>query len=401
LNALIVGAGIGGLSAAVALRRVGVDPVVVEAAPVASPGLGGAFMNIAPNGINALAALGLAEQVAAAGFHSTGIEFHNRRGRTIGRLDSSQEQRRFGARNVMIRRAALHEILLEQVQRSGIDIVWDSHILNIDEHDHTVNVAFEDGRVMSAPFVIGADGVRSRTRDHVTGDTQPNYLGLVDIAGFAPNAPKDAAPGPQRMIFGRRAFFSYYVTPTGETWWFSNIPHDQPPTRHGLAALITPGWQQRLLTLHRDDPPQISAIITASERPVGAWPVTDLESLPRWHTNRVCLIGDAAHATSPSAGQGASLAIEDAVWLADLVDGHTLGRNAFEHFEQQRRPRVERLIADARRNSSTKTPEPVARAARDLLLPVFLRLGAAAASRAYDHQLPALPAPPDRDPSTP
>lgn len=402
MNTLIIGAGIGGLSTALALHRIGIDTTVVDAAPVAAPGLGGAFMNIAPNGINALHALGLADAITAAGFHSTGIEFTNHRGRTIGRLDSSQEQQRFGAGNVMIRRAALHQILLEEAQRSGIDVVWASPVLVIDEHVDDVEVTLENGRVMSAPFVVGADGARSRTRTLVADGATLSYLGLVDIAGFAPIAPHDASAGPQRMIFGRHAFFSYYVTPTGETWWFANIAHDTPPTRPELAALTSTGWQQPLVALHRDDPPQIAEIITASDPPIGAWPVTDLPSLPRWHTNRVCLIGDAAHATSPSAGQGASLAIEDAVWLAHLVGRRNLGRDVFEQFEQQRRPRVERLIADARRNSSTKMPGPAARLVRDLLLPIFLKVGTKAAWRAYDHHPPALPAPPrlDNDPGT-
>lgn len=386
----IVGGGIGGLSAAIALDATGHDVTVFEAYPEPTPGAGGAFLNIAPNGMHALHSLSLREAVAAAGFGSSGITFHNHNQRTIGRLDASDHEHRFGSANVMIRRADLHRCLLDAVRRTGAPVEFDHRVASIDERTGWVEVMFVDQRAQRFDLLIGADGVHSTVRSHVDETSALRFLGLVDVGGFAPLRPAGVEPGRQHMVFGRSAFFGYFVTPTGETWWFSNQPSDTRPDRDTLLHATGEDWRDRLAALHCQDPPAISEILGASHDPVGAWPITELEPLARWRTERVVLIGDAAHATSPSAGQGASLAIEDAVWLADHLRGDANLSTALSDFEESRRPRVQRLVADARRNSSHKTPGPVGRWFRDLLLPAFLKLGAGAAERAYDHRPPVL-----------
>jgi 2-polyprenyl-6-methoxyphenol hydroxylase-like FAD-dependent oxidoreductase len=391
MTTLIAGAGIGGLALGRALSRVGIEAEVHESWPEATPGAG-AFLNLSPNGMKALRAIGAADSVANTGTPSTGIEFYNYRGRQIGKLDSSEEATKYGATNIMIRRADLHQILLETAQSAGVTITWGHRLEAVEETPDRVQVAFAGGDVATGSVLIGADGVHSQTRSHVAGDAiQPKYLGLVDVAGFSPVPPPGITPGPQRMVFGRHAFFSYYIAPSGETWWFCNLPQASQPGRDDLRATAAEQWRSRLLDLHADDPSQIAQILKDSAPPVGAWPLTDLASIPKWHTKRVCLVGDAAHATSPSAGQGASLALEDAVVLAHQMAAHGDKRQAFAAFETQRRPRVESLIQLARRNSNTKTPGPIAGLFRDLLLPVFLRIGAnAIGKQAYTYQPPTL-----------
>ena len=391
MTTLIAGAGIGGLALGIALSRVGIEAEVHESWPEATPGAG-AFLNLSPNGMKALRAIDAADSVANTGTPSTGIEFYNHRGRQIGQLDSSEEATQYGATNIMIRRADLHRILLEFAQSAGVTITWGHRLESVEETPDRVQVAFAGGDVATGSVLIGADGVHSQTRSHVVGgDIQPQYLGLVDVAGFSPLPPPGIIPGPQRMVFGRYAFFSYYIAPSGETWWFCNLPHASQPGRDDLGATAAEQWRSRLLDLHADDPPQIAQILKDSAPPVGAWPLTDLASIPKWHTKRVCLVGDAAHATSPSAGQGASLALEDAVVLARQMATHGDQPQAVAAFETHRRPRVASLIQLARRNSNTKTPGPIAGLFRDLLLPVFLRIGAKAIGKqAYTYQPPTL-----------
>lgn len=322
--------------------------------------------------------------VAAAGFPSTGIDFFNRRGRRVGRLDATDEHARYSASNVMIRRAHLHDVLLEAVSATGLDVKWGHRLERLDEEPAAVRATFTNGTIMKGDVVVGCDGVNSVVRQHVAGaEHSPEYLGLVNIGGFSPSSPSGVRPGRQRMVFGQRAFFGSYVAATGETWWFSNVPRPAQPSRSGPADTTPQEWIDTLLRLHANDPPEVTEILTSSELPVGAWPVTDLASLPRWHTKRVCLLGDAAHATSPSAGQGAALAIEDSVILAHLIGIHADVHDAFEPFEQARRQRVETLVATGRRNSSHKVPGPIGGALRDLFLPVFLRLGMRATRQAH------------------
>jgi 2-polyprenyl-6-methoxyphenol hydroxylase-like FAD-dependent oxidoreductase len=110
--------------------------------------------------------------------------------------------------------------------------------------------------------------------------------------------------------------------------------------------------------------------------------------MPRWHSGRVCLIGDAAHATTPSAGQGASLALEDAMVLAQCIRDIDAPEHAFTAFERARRTRVEAIVKQSRRNGSGKAVSgPIGEWVRDRVLPFFLRLGTKAQERQYGYRI--------------
>jgi 2-polyprenyl-6-methoxyphenol hydroxylase-like FAD-dependent oxidoreductase len=116
------------------------------------------------------------------------------------------------------------------------------------------------------------------------------------------------------------------------------------------------------------------------------WPVYDVPSLPTWHRGPVCLIGDAAHAISPHVGQGASLALEDAIELARCLRDLPDVQSAFAGFERLRRSRVEKMVREARRTGNRKAASnPVTRGIRDLILPFFLKLGVKGIQQVYAH----------------
>jgi 2-polyprenyl-6-methoxyphenol hydroxylase-like FAD-dependent oxidoreductase len=124
-----------------------------------------------------------------------------------------------------------------------------------------------------------------------------------------------------------------------------------------------------------EDADPVSDLIWSAAEPVGRWAIYDLPTLPAWHRGPVCLIGDAAHATSPHAGQGASLALEDAIVLARCLRDIPDLERAFTAFESQRRARVEKLVREARRQGRRKAAaNPLSRRVRDLVLPFFLEL---------------------------
>jgi 2-polyprenyl-6-methoxyphenol hydroxylase-like FAD-dependent oxidoreductase len=143
-----------------------------------------------------------------------------------------------------------------------------------------------------------------------------------------------------------------------------------------------------VLSLHRDDPSWIRNVIASTERLVGPFPLNDILFMPRWHNGRVCLVGDAAHATTPSAGQGASLALEDAMVLAQCIRDIDAPEQAFAAFETARRKRVETIVKQSRRNGNSKAvSSPVGEWVRDRVLPLFLRLGSKAQERQYAYRL--------------
>jgi FAD-dependent urate hydroxylase len=117
----------------------------------------------------------------------------------------------------------------------------------------------------------------------------------------------------------------------------------------------------------------VGRIIDATDGPIGAYPIHDLPTVATWASSRVCLVGDAAHATSPSAGQGASIACEDAVVVAQCLRDCPDAPSAFERYEKLRRSRVERVVAYSRKRGSNKTAGPIARTFRDLMMPIVLK----------------------------
>jgi 2-polyprenyl-6-methoxyphenol hydroxylase-like FAD-dependent oxidoreductase len=377
-SVLIVGGGIAGPALGIALRRAGIDSVVYEASPVPRDNAG-AFLNLAPNGLNVLQALGLAHLTDGLGFRNNRLVFHNETGRVLADVPVG---------GVTIMRGALSRALREAAVEAGVRFEFGKALESVTEHNSGMITRFADGATASGQLLVGTDGIHSRTRSSFFPEApQPTYTGIINLGGIV-QTDLPSTDTAMHMIFGRRGFFGYAVRPSGETFWFSNFAQSEVPERGSLEAVNAAEFQQRLLTLHRDDPPEVAHILQAVSSAIGAYAVYDIMSLPRWRHGPVCLIGDAAHAVGPHVGQGASLALEDAFVLAkclrDLPDPAT----AFAAFEGLRRERVERIVKQSRRTGEQKAPTGwLGRKVRDLILPVFLRKGAQATAWMYAYPL--------------
>jgi FAD-dependent urate hydroxylase len=225
--------------------------------------------------------------------------------------------------------------------------------------------------------LIGADGIHSAVRRLIDPNAPaPTYVGLVNLGGYARGVPVEAEPGSYTLIFGKRAFFGYVLAPDGEVWWFANVPRRDEPAHGEVEAIPPEAWQRRLAELYAKDAGPAVRLVEASDPAdiKNASPIHSIPHLPRWHTDRMVVIGDAAHAPTPTSGQGASLAIEDAVVLAKCLRDLPDPQQAFARFEALRRPRVERIIKVAARINSNKTARPLTRVVRDAVLPVILRI---------------------------
>ena len=152
----------------------------------------------------------------------------------------------------------------------------------------------------------------------------------------------------------------------------------------GSTSAIGPAWwKARLQTLFANDAGPAVEIINATGDDLAAYPIHDMPAVPRWHAGRMVITGDAAHATSPSAGQGASLAIEDAVVLARCLRDANGVPEAFASYEQLRRRRVERVVRYSAQIGRTKSPGPVGRWLRDLCMPAALKIFASPTVHAW------------------
>jgi FAD-dependent urate hydroxylase len=296
-------------------------------------------------------------------------------GKRLGEVRNGAEPGQ-GALSVVVKRGALHRILREAALRQGVPITWGKTLADIDMTAGQAVIAhFTDGTTARGDLLIGSDGLHSRTRQIIAPKARkPSYTGLISCGGYAHGTSLAPTPNTQHFIFGKRAFFGYFVKPSGEIYWFNNMAYPGTPRRSELEAIPATEWQRRLLDVHREDPAFIQEIIRASAGAIGAYPVYDVPSTPIWHSGPIVLLGDAAHATSPSAGQGSSLALEDAIALAKCVrDLPTLGE-AFAAYEQLRRSRAERVVKFSRQRGNNKAASnPITRWLRDLMLPFFLR----------------------------
>ena len=242
---------------------------------------------------------------------------------------------------------------------------------------------FADGTNAEGDLLVGADGIHSAVRSAIDPAAPAlRYIGLGNTGGFTRAADVPVKSGAYVMIWGRHCFFGYTVSPNGEIWWFANPPSRSEIPRDELRRLTTDRLREDLAGLLAADRTPGAAIVRATSEDFGLSSQYDLPTVPTWHNGSMVVIGDAAHAVSPSSGQGASLAAEDAVVLVICLRDVPGIPAALDEYERRRRPRVERIVKWAAGMNSTKRQGLVARLQRDLLLPLILRKAAGQAELA-------------------
>jgi FAD-dependent urate hydroxylase len=384
-KALVVGGGVAGPVAAMALKQAGIDSVVYEAYASGADDAG-AFLTFSSNGLDALSAIDAHHLLLAEGFPTPRMTIQNGTGKHLGDVPLGGKLPD-GTVSQTLRRADLYRTLRDEAVRRGARIEYGMRVVDAETTpDGSVTARFEDGTEARGDLLIGADGIHSRTR-RIIDPSAPGarYIPVLNIGGYARGVRVQAEPGSFRMIFGKRAFFGYAVHPSGEVWWFANPPSAEEPTRAELAAMGTEQWREILIDLFAGDATPAVEIIRSTPGKLAGWATYDLPSVPRWHRGSMIIIGDAAHATAPSSGQGASMAIEDAVVLARCLRDLQYTGQAFAAYEQLRRARVERIVAHGARTSNSKAAGPVARVLRDLMMPLILKRVASGESLAWMH----------------
>jgi 2-polyprenyl-6-methoxyphenol hydroxylase-like FAD-dependent oxidoreductase len=363
MRAIVVGGGLAGTACALALGKAGIDAAVYEAAGPADDV--GSWLTLASNGLDALVPLGLADVVAAAGFATPAMVLRDGSGRRLVEFPSSTP-RPDGLQSITIRRADLYRVLREEAVHRGIPLSFGARLTDaVPLPGGGVLARFADGSEATGDVLIGADGLRSRTRS-VLDPAAPGarYTGLLNVGGYARGLDLGQRPGVMNFCFGRRCFLGYVTSPDGDVWWFTNPPSRQEPSRADVAE-PPEAWRPRLRALFNGDDLPAQALLDASADLFAGWPTYDVPRVPVWHRDGMVLIGDAVHAASPSSGQGAAMAFEDALTLARCLRDRPSVTDACASFEQLRRPRVEKVVARGKRTGDSKRPGPVGRWVRD------------------------------------
>jgi 2-polyprenyl-6-methoxyphenol hydroxylase-like FAD-dependent oxidoreductase len=334
-KAIVVGGGIGGAAAAVALNRRGWEVEVLERAP--SFAELGAGLSLWPNALRALDALGLGEPVRARALVEAEAGIRRSSGAWLARTDLEELGRRFGALT-MIHRADLHQALLAAVPagalRSGVAVEA------VEPGPESAAVTHRSGSE-SADLVVGADGIGSAVRRALwPRGPQPRYAGYTAWRLIAPALEK---PCGGAESWGRGERFGFAPLADGRVYAFAtaSVAAGGSAADGELAEL-----RRRFGRWHAPIPEILEG---ADEGAVLRHDIEELPPLPSFVGGRVALVGDAAHAMTPNLGQGACQALEDAVVLAALLDSHDRVDDALAAYDAVRRPRTEGIAARSRR----------------------------------------------------
>ena len=394
MRVVIVGGGVAGPAVALAARQRGLDAVVLERREKVDPDEG-SYLTVGPNGLDALDVLGVLDAVRAAGAPSRMNRMFGATGRLLGEL-SLGVPLADGTVALTLKRSALAVTVGEAARRAGAEIRLGARVVGVREGADGVGVQLDDGATVTGDVVVAADGVRSRLRTQVDPGAPPaRYVGLTNFGGITPAADVDLAPEAWHFVFGHRSFFGAHPLPNGDVAWFVNVPRPEI-TREERASTSDAQWLAWLRELVAADAGPGPALLAAGRLELAGDNTYDLQRVPIWSRGRTVLVGDAVHAPAPSSGQGASMALEDAVVLAAELAAH--GTDGFARYEQARRGRVEKIVVNGARSSSSKIPGPVGRRFQEGLLRLLFRTVVTEKSTAWitGHRLerPSVPARP-------
>jgi 2-polyprenyl-6-methoxyphenol hydroxylase-like FAD-dependent oxidoreductase len=341
-SVVIAGGNIAGLATAIALRKIGLDPMVIERMPAPPSFRGG--LHIWTNGAKALDWLGVGERVRSEGEAMRLIRFRRWDGTdfmtaAVSEMTSDPAQRAF-----FVPRGEVPAALLEGV--GDLPIHWGTAVERASDESDAVTVGLSDGRELSASLLVAADGMNSGLRPQVV-DAGPRYAGYQDWGAVFEFAHPKFPPGEFWTMWGPGLRAGLAHIGKGRIYWAASIPRPEhetdPPTVDELLRLLG-NWAE----------PLGEAIAATPEGAITGAPIRELPKLERWTAGRIALVGDAAHGMQPCAGRGASEALEDAVTLAttlgslpDLEDRDRLTA-ALAAWGERRKPRVSLVVKRSR-----------------------------------------------------
>jgi 2-polyprenyl-6-methoxyphenol hydroxylase-like FAD-dependent oxidoreductase len=339
MKAIIVGGGIGGLSAALALERVGIRCDVFEQAGELREV--GAGLTIWANAIRALEQLGVAHRVRSLSSKIDRFEGRTHAGRILSALSFLDLERKLGVPvGVVAHRADLLRVLAAGLDEGHIHC--GARCASIESKPDGVLARFDNGREASADLLVGADGLHSIVRSQLHGVSKPRYAGYTCWRGVAHLAVKDPPAGLSFETWGPGARFAIHHCGPGRLFWYAtrNVPEggaDSPAGRKADVRAFFRNWHSTIPEVVEATP---DAEILRND-------IVDRLPLKNWGRGRVTLLGDAAHPTTPNLGQGACQAIEDAVFLAtDLAATRDI-EAALRRYEQARFPRTAAITNDS------------------------------------------------------
>ena len=347
----IIGAGIGGMTAAVTLAKKGVKVSIFEQAPELSEV--GAGLTITPNATKGLMYLGLEKQMKEVGMaHKQQGVRHFETGEMIVPLERGEKMlEKYGAYQFQAHRADVHDVLIDELKLHNSNTIYTNHeLIDLNEKNNSVELVFSNNETYEVDFVIGADGNRSAVRKIILGDDDPQFAGYVAWRGLVPvellGEDDFDECGASAFIAPGRVFARYLVR-NGELYNYVAFLATDEWAEEGWAI---PSKVDIVMDIFSDYNQQVKNIIAATPaNDLFKWGIFAREPVSKWSTKNITLLGDAAHPLEPFMGQGASLAIEDGVVLGRIIEDSESSDEIVSRYEAARIERAHFVTEHSKR----------------------------------------------------
>ncbi|KAL0581826.1 hypothetical protein V5O48_000194 [Marasmius crinis-equi] len=348
---IVLGCGVAGPVLALLLKLKGYQPVIYERSkPNADAGLS---LMLQTNGWRVLSLIpGIAEKLPGQALQQ--MKIYSTVPGDEGLLGEADSQEPNVGMGIGVRRQDFLRMLAESATAHGVEIHWEQKVVDLRQHENSVEIVLEDGRTDTASFVVGCDGLHSVTRSNLFGKEEATFTGLAQTGGISPRPASFAvAPSVINFLGVGAHIITYQISDTHYSWAITRREQEMRETWRSVDS-------STLEKLKADECSEwafgAGDLIKTSEKIV-KFGLYDRPKLETWHKGRVVLVGDAAHPTSPHLGQGANQALEDIYHLVRCLLKYNPGANTpsttqlssvFEEYESLRIPRTTELVQKAR-----------------------------------------------------
>jgi 2-polyprenyl-6-methoxyphenol hydroxylase-like FAD-dependent oxidoreductase len=332
----IIGGGITGLATAIALKKVGISSIVYEQAKELNEIGAGVWLQ--PNALKVIDWLGIKDEVKKYGIELNKMEITDAQLKPFKKLKSEIVQDELGNQTIAIHRARLQNALYQEVIKTTevqLDKTYTAHSIN----DKAITIQFQNGEDQ-VDLLLGADGINSSVRKKMFQGTTLRNSGLVCWRGVSKMELPTHLRNLGQEAWGKNVRFGFSRISDEEVYWFAVAKEE-----HMSKASEIDKKEYLSKLFHNFDPIVTKLIKNTATTAIHQSLLNDLKRLPSWHNDLVCLIGDAAHATTPNMGQGACQGIEDAYYISNLLSKSKQSPgDTFQQFEDQRRKKVDYIV---------------------------------------------------------
>ncbi len=336
---IIIGGGIGGLTAALTLQKSGHSVQVFEAACVLEPV--GAGLGVGSNALRALYDAGVGEQVEALGNRLDILDFYDADGQLLNEMSLTELAEKHQVNNVTIHRADLHKTLQAALLPNTIHL--NKTCVDVYQDEEKAVVKFADGTVAEADYVIAADGIHSSIRQSVNANATVRYSGYTCWRGVVSHATNPHGSHTSTELWGRGERFGIVPLQRNRVYWFACLNAERQAKKYTRFKVEDVARQ------FADFPAEVTDLVLATkENHLLHHDIEDIRPLNKFVYGRIILLGDAAHATTPNMGQGAGQAMEDAIVLANCFNTFERADDALHRYEQKRVKRTKKIIMMSR-----------------------------------------------------